>query len=653
MKKKVKQIDNQIETNEYIDTDSVDSLFPFVIEEKRDRIEAGGNFIRVLAFAMYPDEAKGNWLSDLKRIKGNISITQHIEPASSEIMIDYYNNLIKNKSAELDTCYDPKRTIELKKEIKAATEELNQAYDKKSGFVYLYTYVMIQSDSEESLNDLEEKVMMILRKLHIKGIVPYKKMRDAYFSAMPIDDNVLKEYTQQMANTTSASSFFLFDDNEICDLTPGATIEGINKTTNSLIAINYNDKKKTLNRNKFIIGTSGIGKSTYMKHLLQDMMAQMNTVFILDPEGEYSELVERYGGTVIKYSVSSDTKINPLQYFNYSITDNDNVAVMDEETLIDRLNKQKTQRLKGLWKLMKADMSDVEQGILDGIMMKLYDRLKTKKISDIKNEDFPILEDVYLTIEKMKETDKDTFSIMRDFYYVLQSYVYGANSFFNGYTNVELKTRTICYDLSALQEEKTVQGACYYNLFQYLWDELTKSYKAAEENGDTEYCGYLIADEFHFLLTNPESCDFFFQAYKRFRKYKSGCIVATQQIVDILNQKFENNIGTAITENSHTKIFFGLDNKGVKDVINKLDMKFSKNEIALLKNKVQGEALVIYGNKRVFMRVELPQEELRVLNKSEYAKKYSLDPNEQPNYKEKLYISPVETEEILNMGGGR
>ena len=310
-----------------------------------------------------------------------------------------------------------------------------------------------------------------------------------------------------------------------------------------------------------------------------------------------------------------------MQYFNYTITDNDNVAVMDEETLIDRLNKQKTQRLKGLWKLMKADMSDVEQGILDGIMMKLYDRLKSKKISEIKNEDFPILEDVYLTIEKMKEEDKDTFDIMRDFYYVLRSYVLGANSFFNGYTNVELKTRTISYDLSALQEEKTVQGACYYNLFQYLWDELTKSYKAAEENGITDYCGYLIADEFHFLLTNPESCDFFFQAYKRFRKYRSGCIVATQQIVDILNQKFENNIGTAITENSHTKIFFGLDNKGVKDVINKLDMKFSKNEIALLKNKNQGEALVIYGNKRVFMRVELPQEELRVLNKTEYEKK--------------------------------
>ena len=129
--------------------------------------------------------------------------------------------------------------------------------------------------------------------------------------------------------------------------------------------------------------------------------------------------------------------------------------------------------------------------------------------------------------------------------------------------------------------------------------------------------------------------------------------MATQQIVDILNQKFENNIGTAITENSHTKIFFGLDNKGVKDVINKLDMKFSKNEIALLKNKNQGEALVIYGNKRVFMRVELPQEELRVLNKTEYEKKYGLDPNERPNYKEKLYISPVETEEILHMGGGR
>ena len=82
MRKNGKQVDKQVDLNEYIDTDAVDSLYPFVIEEKRDRIEAGGNFIRVLAFAMYPDEAKGNWLSDLKRIKGNISLTQPIQQAT-------------------------------------------------------------------------------------------------------------------------------------------------------------------------------------------------------------------------------------------------------------------------------------------------------------------------------------------------------------------------------------------------------------------------------------------------------------------------------------------------------------------------------------------------------------------------------------------
>lgn len=651
--KKIKQ-PTSVELDECIDTDAINALFPFIIEEKKDRIESGGNYIRVIAFAMYPDEAKGNWLSDLKRLKGNVAITQYIEYASSDIMTDYYNNLIKNKRAELDSCYDPKRTIELKKEMEAADKELNLAYDKKSGFVYIYTYVTLQADNEEKLNALEEKVMIVLRKIHIRGLVPYKKMKDAYFSAMPIDENRLQDYTYQMANTTTASSFFLFDDNEICDLAPGAVIEGLNKTTNSLIGINYSDRKRTLNRNKFIIGTSGIGKSTYMKHMVLDMIAQTNTVFILDPEGEYADIVKMYGGTVIKYSVASDTRINPLQYFTFYVTDTDDdtTGITDAE-IIERLNKQKVQRLKGFWKLVKSNLTDVEQGILDSIMMKLYAPLKEKKISCIKNEDFPILEDVYHSIEQLKKTNPDKFNIIRDFYYILESFVYGANSFFNGYTNVELKTKTICYDLSALQEEKTVQAACYYNLFQYLWDELTKSYKVAEESGDYEYSGYLVADEFHFLLANQECCDFFFQAYKRFRKYNSGCIVATQQIVDILNKKFDVDIGTAITENSHTKIFFGLDNKGVNDVIKKLDMKFSKKEIALLRNKTQGEALVVYGTKRVFMKVELPQEELRLLNKTAYKTKYGLDPNERPNYREQLYISPIEAEEILNMGGGR
>ena len=79
--------------------------------------------------------------------------------------------------------------------------------------------------------------------------------------------------------------------------------------------------------------------------------------------------------------------------------------------------------------------------------------------------------------------------------------------------------------MKPLQTEKEVQSAAYINVFSYLWDEVTKD-RTTRIN--------IKADELHFMASNPDALDFFYQAYKRCRKYASGATVSTQQIKDIL-----------------------------------------------------------------------------------------------------------------------
>lgn len=52
-----------------LETEELNSIYPFVWKENKNYIESGGNFIKVLAVVAYPKEQKGNWLSDLKRLK--------------------------------------------------------------------------------------------------------------------------------------------------------------------------------------------------------------------------------------------------------------------------------------------------------------------------------------------------------------------------------------------------------------------------------------------------------------------------------------------------------------------------------------------------------------------------------------------------------
>ncbi|WP_023625294.1 hypothetical protein [Clostridium tyrobutyricum] len=110
-----------------IDNTPIEAIYPFVYKENKDNVELGGNYVRVIAIAQYPTQARGNWLSDLKRLKGNITITQYAEKANDSTMLDYYNKSIKNKQAELLKTKDPRLTMNLEEQIKSAKNQLRES----------------------------------------------------------------------------------------------------------------------------------------------------------------------------------------------------------------------------------------------------------------------------------------------------------------------------------------------------------------------------------------------------------------------------------------------------------------------------------------------------------------------------------------------
>lgn len=629
----------------------MNSIYPFVSQEKKGEFELGNNYTRTICFAEYPEEVKGDWLSPLKRIKGNITITQHLDSASSSTMIEFYNNTIKNKKSELENSFDPKRSMLLKKEIESAELQLQEALSDKSGFIYIYTYVLMQASTLDELNRLESKVKMALTKMKVRALVPYYRMADACFSAMPIFHNALADYTYQMSNTTAASSMYMFDNNEICDMTPGADVVGMNKKNGSLISVNYADTARVLNRNVVVFGTSGVGKTTLLKDMIYNKIAKGENLYILDPENEYGEIVRKYGGEVINMSTLSDSRINPFQFFTDELTIDEVDNNIDEQRRMEFLIKQKVTNLKGFFKMLKSDIDQVELAIVEKQMYDLYKPLLSHSFEELTNEDFPVLQDLKIALEKLQNEDAEQWELIRTFYYIVES---NCETLFNGKTNVNMESTLVCFNLLPLQNEKSLQDGCYFNIFAYLWDKLTNGYKEAKKLGNTQYRSTLIADEFHFLLTNEESTDFYFQAYKRFRKFMAACVSATQQVLDVLNAKMKDDkmdVGTAITENSFTKIFFGLDDKGVDDIVSKLRLNLSREELAILRAKRQGEAVFLHGTKRALLKVRLSKEELRQCNPKAYEEHYGDDPTVEPDYTKDVYISQVEREEIYSYGG--
>lgn len=630
------------EIKDLIDRDVIESRYPFVFEMNREYIASSGNYIKPYVILSYPTEPTGNWLSPLKRLKGNITISQHLEPGNGEILTRHYNETVKNKQSELLRTLDYQRQKVLEREIETAKKQLEEALDERSAFVYLYTYILLQAQSEAELRTLEESLNRVLIKINLKGIVPYRRMDDAYFSSFPIGVNRLKEYTYAMTNTVSASSFFLFDDNEICDLTPTATIEGINKETNSWIAIDYKDRGRTLNRNKIVLGTSGGGKTTYLKsNILRKIAEGEDNIYIIDPENEYTDYVIGYGGTVIDLSSASNVRMNPFEIVSQALDTDDDDVIRERQltdTEVDNLIRQKVNRLKGFHKVNMPGMDQVQLSVISNVSMQLYTVFKNKKdLDQMKHEDWPILGDLLNALNDLKNTDTKKYEMIEPYCFILEDMVNGSSTLFNGYTNVDMSKKIISFNLKPLQTEKEIQAAAYLNTFSYLWELITSNKKRSDE---------LFCDEFHFLLKNPESADFFFQAYKRFRKYNAGATVTTQQIQDLLDAS--SGIGEAIVGNSYTKIMFGFEPREIDQVINRLKIPLSDKEIHFLKAKKQGEALIIYGAQRALMKVALTEEELRLLNPKVYEEKTGRSAKVLPDWSEKVFLSQNEISQLKN-----
>lgn len=625
-----------------IDRDNIHSIFPFSWEEKESLIESGENYIRTLIIVDYPKKAYGNWLSELKRKKGNIGFVQHIKSASSASMIEYYKKTIENKEAELLKTYDPLKQKKLKKFIESANLQLDKYLDNNTTFVYQYTYVYLRAESVKELDILTESVQNTLIRLQLKPMVVTKAQFQCFWSTIPILENLLADYTYKESNTEAASSMFPFDDAEILNLTPWSDIEGVNKDTGSLIAIDKLNKNITLNQNEVIIGTSGVGKTTFMIQKILRYAVQGYQLYIIDPENEYTRIVKMLGGAVLHLSSNSKSKINPCQIFTDELLNLDG-DFEENQNSMEALVKDKIQRLKGFFEVIKSDITQVEKAIMDDIMRSVYQKKGIYKYSnykEIKAEDYPILEDIYNEMTSLKDVDFEKYEIVKNLHYILGSYVNGSNTLFNGYTNIDLTSQIVSFDLKPLQSEREVQAGAYLNTFQFLWDEITKERTKVKK---------VFVDEFHFLTLHPQSASFFHQAYKRFRKYRAGAIAGTQQIQDVLQGTTEDgiNVGQAIIGNSFTKIFFGLGEDGVDEVINKLKVNFSVKEKKLLARKRQGEALIVYGSQRAFMNVKLTEEELRIIDSEAYKEKYEVDTIEQPDYERRIRLTQREIDEII------
>ncbi|MDN3607681.1 TraG family conjugative transposon ATPase [Kaistella yonginensis] len=219
------------------------------------------------------------------------------------------------------------------------------------------------SYSTGSLEKMEETQSLIENKLFMKGIIvsqnSYNQL-ELFRCCLPGNAVELKSY-DLFTTTSEAALCFFFKESYPVNEESNFYLRFTDRQGVPLKIDPSDLPMKTgriNNRNKFVLGPSGSGKSFLMNNIVEQYLTYNYDVIIVDTGDSYSGLCAYKGGRYIQYTEEKPITMNPF--------------LMDKE----EFNIEKIEFLTNLifliWQGADAAMSSTQKSILDNVLMSYY-----------------------------------------------------------------------------------------------------------------------------------------------------------------------------------------------------------------------------------------------------------------------------------------
>ena len=553
-------------------------------------IEIDGEYYCGIIISNYYRKYSDLILRKLMETNCNINISIFYEKQDNYKTIRDLTYHIGNVGVDLKTINQNRQDIDIasftyddakyiRKEIQINNEEL----------YYLYIYINIHSDNLKELNYLINKIEGICQSNGMQTKKANFRQEELFNSCMPfmINNEEVKMTAKRNILTSSLTSTYPFISSSIFD--DNGIFVGTNIYDNSLVFIDRFKKEKYKNANMCVFGTSGAGKSFYIKLLILRYRILGLEQYVIDPDREYSNLAENLNGSIIKLGPTSKTYINIFDIREESLEEG-------EGYLANKINK-----LIGFFKLIFKNANDEDLAILEE---KIIDCYKNKGItfedkSLYKNEsnkinikpifkeekDMPILEDLYNILGQDKKTKKMQQRLI--------PFVKGSLKFLNNYTNIKLNNKLIIGDVYELGEENLKYGM--YIFTELFWDKIKK---------DRNIKKAIYLDEIWRLIgitSNKDVAGFIYKIFKTIRKYGGSAVAITQDVEDLFS--LENGMyGKSILNNSSIKNIFSLEEENIL-ILEKYSNLTEKEKIEI-KSLKRGECLMFVEASHILTKIE-------------------------------------------------
>ncbi|PIR01829.1 MAG: conjugal transfer protein TraC [Candidatus Nealsonbacteria bacterium CG_4_9_14_0_2_um_filter_37_38] len=541
-----------------------DIISPASIEVSSNFIKIGERFAKAFFIFSYPRYLSTGWFSPVINLDIPMDVSLFLHPFDTGLILKQLRKRVTEVQAEI--MEREEKGLIRDPALETAYRDLEQLRDRlitaQERMFQLGVYITVYAKAPEELSDIETNLRSVLesRLVYLKPALYQQKL--GFNSCAPYGLDQLQVYTAM--NTAPLSSIFPFVSFDLSS--NQGILYGINQHNSSLILF---DRFSLENANLVCFGTSGGGKSYFIKlEILRSLMIGIDCI-VIDPENEYRFLSDTVGGAFFNISLGSPSHVNPFD-----------LPLPREDEQPEDVLRSNIMNLVGLLRIMLKELSPEEDAICDQALAETYASKDITPYSDPKTwkDNIPLMQDFESVLETMEGTESLVTRLKK---FTKGTYA----NFFNQPSNITMENNFVVFGIRDMEDE--LRPAAMFIVMRYVWNTIRSRLKKR----------ILVIDEAWWLMKTEDGASFLFGTVKRARKYWLGVTTITQDVIDFMKSDY----GRPIITNSALQVLMKQSPAMIEMV--KKTFNLTDEEKNILLETPIGEGLFFAGLKHVLMRV--------------------------------------------------
>jgi hypothetical protein len=500
------------------------------------------------------------WLAPLLCVQTECDIAIHFAPVPLGVALNRLNRRLRDFSAHrmIEVERGALGDVHVDLALDSATELRDRLARNVARPLHLSVIAAVRGSSHDEARQRSEALRLAFTAAQIRAEETHLRHILAVMSTLPMCLNVLGP--GKLVDSTAAATCIPWVEVG-CDDPDGYRLGAVIRSGLPVRVAPF-DTERHSNPNIAVFAASGHGKSFAIGTLvLEAAVAGVNSV-IIDPEGEYRGVVAALDGRYLELAPGTDAAVNVFE----------GAADDPEETVAAVVD---------LVSVLCGDrLGDVDRAVVDAAARVAIERAQGE-------HRVPLLEDCLPTLD----ADARPVAIV-----VRRFCTGGLGALFNRPTSLAVDSGVCAISLRDMPPEHV--AAATLIVARWLW-ELVRHDRRRR---------HIVFDEVGALCVHPPIRNLLVQLARRCRKYDASLVVATQNAQDLLG----SDEGSVIATNCSVVLLGG--HRAAETARMEAAFGLTEAQRGFLETASRGEFLLLAGDRRVSMRIEVPDLHRRLLS---------------------------------------